>query len=303
MDSKLALLILTAAIGHTAIAAHIVTDTRNGDTLIKRTHTYANSDGDLRVDEQGFSSSATTSASASAGSAPKVTFTPGPIEDTMIFQAREKAVVVLEGKVCRKLTADSAPPPGLGAMGGNMADAQRQMAEAMKQANAAMEQAMAEARKQGMTREQEAMMKKFTNPAMNIPNTKPRGTLSVSSLDDTVKVNGISGKGFLVADSDGNEKYKIYVAPVSKIKGASDVRKGLEGMMTTFEQYMDKMGGSALMDTSLSAMFKKDELKNMYPIRTVDLNSGEVTDVVEVRSGDGDAEFYPECEERDMMGF
>lgn len=303
MDFKFPILILTVTMGSSSYAAHIVTDTRDGDTLIKRSHTYANSDGDLRVDEQGFSSSATTSDSASTKSKPKVTFTPGPIEDTMIYQSRGKAVVVLEGEVCRKLTADSAPPPGLGAMGGNMGDARKQMAEAMQQANAAMEQAMAEARKQGMTPEQEKMMRQFTKPAMNIPDTKPRNALSISPLNDTVKVGQYSGEGYLVSDSDGNEKYKIWMTPASKIKGAKHVRKGLEGMMAVYEKYMDKMGGTALMDTSLSAMFKKDEFKNMYPIRTEDLNSGEITEVVEVRTDDGDVDFYPECEERDMMGF
>lgn len=302
MDIRFPVFMLAVSICSSSFAAHIITDTRDGDTLVMRTHTYANSDGDLRVDEQGFSSSSTMSSEASVNSKPKVTYTPGRIEDTIIYQSRNKAVIFLEGNICRKLTADSAPPPGVAAMGGDIGEAQKQMADALKQASSAIEQAMEEARKQGMTPEQEKMMRKFTNPAMNLEELKPRGALSISPLNDTVKVGRYTGEGYLVADSEGNEKFKIWVTPVSKLKGAKDVRKGFEGMMETYEEYLDKMGGSALMDTGLTAMLKKDELKNMYPVRTEDLDSGEITEVVDVKSGSADVEYYPECEERDLMG-
>lgn len=58
---------------------------------------------------------------------------------------------------------------------------------------------------------------------------------------------------------------------------AADVRRGMQGMMDTCAAYLDKMGGSALMDTGLVAMLNKLELKDQYPVRIEDLHSGEIT--------------------------
>lgn len=56
------------------------------------------------------------------------------------------------------------------------------------------------------------------------------------------------------------------------------------------------------MDTGLTAMFQKAELVDRYPVRMEDMDSGEMSDVVEAASGGADVEIYPECEERDMFG-
>ncbi|MEM7082469.1 MAG: hypothetical protein AAF465_07015 [Pseudomonadota bacterium] len=283
MKRQLILTGLSLSLTVTTLAAHIITDTREGDSLVTRTHMYANSDGDLRVDEHEY-----------AGGKP------GPVRDSMVYQSRGETVVVLEGRTCRKLSANSAPPPELAAMGGNLGAANEQMAAAMKQAQSAMEQAMAQARAEGMTPEQEAMMRQFTGPAMNMDAMNVDRSVSLTALDDSIKIAGVKGKGYAVKDSRGQLTMRVWVAPVGEIKGAADVRKGYEGMMSTFKQFMKNMGGGSFMNDGMMELFDNPELRNTFPIRTEDLASGSVTDFVEV--GGGKTEFYPDCEERSLMG-
>ncbi len=302
MNSKYLVLLLIAFATNTGWAAHIVTETRQGSTPITRTDTYANASGDLRVEERRFGSSSSASASASSGSSNStVEYHLGKTEDIMLYQSKGNAFVVLEGSTCRRLTADSKPPMPFGLPGMDMSEANAKMNEAMKQAGAAMEEAMAQARKDGMTAEQQRQIEQFTKPFTQPKTIKPDNTLEIYKLGEKTRVGNYSAVGYGVRDLNGIDKHRVWVVSVSEIPGGKHVRKAMRGMFETFSEFLDKMGGGALMDTGLSAMFEKPELAAMYPVRIEDLDSGEVTDVIEASSG-GSAEYYPECEVKDMFG-
>ncbi len=303
MNYKYVIVLLSAVITNASWAAHIVTETREGSTRIARTDTYANAAGDLRVDERSFGSSSTTSDSASAGSSDTVVeYHLGKIEDTMLYQSKGNAIVVLEGKTCRRMTADSKPPVPFNVPGGmSLPEANDKMKEAMKKAGSAMEEAMAQARKDGMTAEQQRQIEQFTKPFMQPQEIIPDDTLEIYALGEKVQVGNFSATGFGVRDQNGVEKHRVWVAAVSDVPGAKHVRKAMRAMYDTTTEFMEKLGGGALMDTGLTAMFEKPEFANMYPVRIEDLESGETTDVIEASSG-GSTEFYPECEVRDMFG-
>ena len=303
MMYKIAIVLISVVFCHSSMAGHIVTDTRVVDTLIQRTDTYANSAGDLRVDERGYGSSSTTSADAAIGSSPSVNFHLGEINDTMLFQSNGDAIVILEGDTCRRMTADSAPPPGLGIPGMNLGEGNKQMNDALAQASSKIEEAMRQARREGMTAEQQRQLEQFTKPFTQAQAIKPRDTLEIYSLGQRTRVGSYSAEGFGVRDLDGNEKHRVWVVPTEDIAGGSEVRNAMQGMLDTYAEYLEQMGGGALMDTGLAAMFEKAELAGKYPVRIEDLDSGEITDVVEAHSSDGGVEYYPDCVAKDIFGY
>lgn len=306
MVYRISVLLLGTFMCSASMAALIVTETSNNSTKVGRTYTYANAAGDLRIDElsYGSSSSSVTDAAISAtNNAPKVNYHLGDIEDTTLFQTEGEAIVMLEGDICRRMTADSAPPPGLGVPGMNLGDHNKQMADAMKQASSRIEAAMEQARKEGsMTTEQERAMKQWTDPFMTAQDIKPRDTLEVESLGERTRVGKYNAEGFLVKDLDGNEKHRVWVVPTGEVAGGAHVRGAMMGMFNTYEKYLDKMGGGALMDTGMATMFRKGELADTYPVRIEDLESGDVTNVVEAHSNGPDVEYYPDCEVKTMFG-
>ncbi len=302
---KLLLSFCCLVLSGSAFAAHIVTETRSGSTLIQRTDTYANSAGDLRMEDRAYGSSSSVSSAASAGTSnPNVEYHLSEnVDDVTLFQSNGQAVVMLEGNVCRRLTADSAPPPGLGVPGMDMGKHQEQMDQAMKQAGSAMAEAMRQAKKEGMTAEQQRALESFTKPFLDAPKPRPRNTLEIVPLNSRARVGNFTADGFLVKDLDGNEKSRIWVVDTSRIAGGRDVKRAMQGMFQVYEAYLDQMGGTALMDTGLATMFRKGVLRDKYPVRIEDLESGEITDVIQASSGGPVVDYYPACEERDMFGF
>lgn len=305
MNKRIYLVAITLFSCTSTLAAHIVTDTRSGSDLVKRTHMYANSAGDLRIDEHGFEVSASVSSDAAVGESPaKVEYKPGDIDDTTIFQAREQAILMLEGDTCRRMTADSPPPPGLGmGMGGaDLSDVNKQMADAMKQASSAIELAMEQARKEGMTEDQERAMKQFTQPFTEAGEIKPRDALQIEKMNQRTRVGRYSAEGYRVTDTDGVEKHRVWVVDAGKVSGGAHVKNAMEGMVNVYEQYLDALGGRALMETSLTTFLFKDELAGTYPVRVEDIETGEVTDVVEASNGSAGVEYYPDCVVKDIFG-
>ena len=298
MPRKILTMVLTLTVSAPAFAAHIVTETTQDNVPIKRTHHHANAAGDLRIDEQ--SIGARTSMSAEGGTGQATTeYLPGRIQDTTLYQSKDKAIVSLEGTICRKMTADSAPPPGM-PTGADMNQMNNQWADAMKQANQAMEQAMNEARKQGMTKEQERELEKWTKPFMDAPTAKKR-EVTVEDLNDTMTVAGYTGNGYLITDERG-EQIKVYVTKANKIPGGKHVRKGIENMFGVYSGYMDKIGGGGLIDGSSFAVFMKGEFAGTYPIYLEELSTGEITRIIEANAKGKTVEYYPKCEVRSMMG-
>ncbi|MEM7083807.1 MAG: hypothetical protein AAF465_13845 [Pseudomonadota bacterium] len=302
---KLTLIFFLFGVSSSVLAAQITAEVRIGDTKISRIDTYANSSGDLRIEERNFSTSSTMSAAGSASSNDaQVEYHLGKIQEVTLFQSRGEAIVDLDGTVCRKLTADSQAPMGLdAAMGGmKMGDMQKQMADAMAKANAQIAEAMQEARKQGMSAEQEKALNQLINPMMNITDAKPRGTMTARSLGETKTIGKYKAKGYSVVDESGAEKHRIWTVSTRKIDGGKDIRRAMEAMASTYEDYLAKLGGGALMETELTGVLFSEQFKNQYPIKIEDLTTGEITEVIDARSGGDSVDFYPECEVRSMMG-
>lgn len=280
----------------TAFAAEIVTQTRQGGAVVAQTHTFANAAGDLRIDERGpRARAASASAAGGAGSsANPPPFEAGELLETTIFQQREQAIVSLEGSICRKLSVADRPAAA------PRAEPRRKrgrFAEAMGKAGAAIEEAMEQARRDGeMTEEQARAMREF----MGGRGLSEPLSYEVRATGETVDVNGYRGEGYEVVDSRGTVAQRLWMTPTKRLKGARDVRDAMEGMMAAYREFLDQMGGGAVMDTSMIAVFESDELAGKYPVRIEDFESGEVTDVVDVRSADAD--YYPDCEERSMFG-
>ncbi len=286
---------------NTTFAAHIATETREDSVLTKRTDTYANSSGDLRIEERGYGSTV-SSAAEGGGSTPNIEYVLGDVQDTMLFQINGEAIVSLEGDTCRKMTADSAPPPGLGGPGMSLGGNQRQMADAMAQANSAIADAMAQARQQGMSDDQARALEQLTKGLGNSGMVKPRDSLDIESLNKRMQIGSYTADGYRVIDQDRVEKHRVWLVDTDKIDGGEDVRNAMEGMMKTYEAYLDSMGGGALMDTGLAAMFQKDEFSGKYPVRIEDMHSGEITDVVAADHDGPAVDYYPDCVEKDMFG-
>ncbi|NNF16510.1 MAG: hypothetical protein HKN70_07160, partial [Gammaproteobacteria bacterium] len=262
------------------------------------TYTHANAAGDLRIDEQGIDAEASSGAVA-GGNNMTTRYSAGASRDTMLYQSRGKAMVSVEGNVCRRMTADSAPPPGMPS-GRDAKQMNDQMAAAMSQANAAMEEALRQARKQGMTPEQERAMAQWTQPLMNAQSPQQKREVQIRKLNDSISVAGFKGDGYEVTDEKGR-LHRVWLAPASKVPGGRQVRAGLENMYNVFAAYMENMGGAGLVDRGMFTVFMKGEFANMYPIQTENSDSGEITRIVKADAGDSSADFYPECEVRDMF--
>ncbi len=296
--------ILSLLICSTTFAAHIVTETRSNGILTHRTDTYANAAGDLRMDERSYGYSSTISSSAAVGSPTETqTHLSENIDDTTLYQSNKQAIVSLEGNIRRTLTADSEPPIGLGVPGMDLGESRKQMAGAMGKAGKAFADAMKQAENEGMTAEQRRALESFTKPFMDVPDVKPRDTLEVSALNSRTTVGKYSAEGYLVSDLDGNEKHRIWVVPTNSVAGGAHVRNAMQGMMDTYAEYLGQMGGEALMDTGLVSMFSKAELADKYPVRIEDLDTGEVTDIVEAHNSGPAVDYYPDCVQKDMFGY
>ena len=276
-----------------AMGAHIVTQTTLDGVPVRKTDTYANPAGDLRMEERSYGSSGSMSA---AGGEATVTYFERDVDDVTLFQSRTATIVSLDGPNCMKLSADSEAPMGLGdALGGGA-----KMAEMMQQANDAMAKAMKEAEAQGMTAEQKKAIESFTKPFLEAPAAAPDDTLSARALNETAEVGGYSAAGYLVTDRTGTDTHRIWVAPVKRIPGGREVRRAMLGMIEAYSAYLEKFGGEKLMDTELTGLLTKAPFEQSYPVRIEELATGHVTDLIEASAGGGDVDYYPACK---SMGF
>ena len=282
-----------------AHGAHIVTQTTLDGVPVEKTDTYANAAGDLRMEARRYGSSATMSA---AGGEATVTYFERDVDEITLFQSRTATIVSLEGENCMKLSADSEAPMGLGNGLGDALGGGAKMAEMMQQANNAIAEAMQEAERQGMTAEQKRAIESFTKPFLEAPAAAPDDTLSARALNETTDVGGYRATGYLVTDRTGTHTHRIWVAPVKRIPGGSDVRRAMLGMIDAYSSYLGKFGGEKLMDTELTGLLAKAPFEQSYPVRIEDLSTRHVTDLIEASAGGGDVDYYPACKAMGLFG-
>lgn len=302
MVYRTSLVLLSTFMCSTSMAALNVFDTRNNSVLVDRTYTYANAAGDLRIDVRPYGSSS-SAVSAASNSLPTVKYHLLDIEESILSQSEGQAIVILEGDNCRRMTADSAAPAVLGGPGMNLGGTNKELADGMKQAGSAIEQAIEQAGKEGMTAEQQLKLKELTKAFTEPQAIKPRDTLQLEPLGEHTRVGQYYAEGFRVTDLDGNEKHRVWVVPTPEVAGGDHVRRAMLGMLNTYKKYLDNIGGGALMDTGLDTMFSKGALAGKTAVRIKDVESGDVSDIVEAHhNGDADVDYYPKCNETAMFG-
>ena len=316
MINRTCLSLLSLLLCGSSFAAQIVTETRNGDTLVAVTKTYANAAGDLRIDEYSVGLKTMTSAedgasSAKGGTSPPETeqFVTG-IDDTTIFQVNGEAIVSVEvsgkEKVCRHLTADSESPLVAGAAGTNLGDLSKQYADVMKQVGPGIEKAMADAKREGMDAETERALDQFTKGFLDPEAIKPREALEAKPLGQRVRVGSYNADGYSIVDQDDIERHRIFVVSTDLVNGGADVQRAMMNMFNVYEKYLDKMGGAALMETGLPTLFRDGPLAGKIAVLIEDIQADKITEVTvvtETHSGVPPVDFfYPkDCTEKKGM--
>ena len=284
-------------------AAEIVTETTENGVKTRWSVTSISPDNIMRIDEGGWGSSSTMSAEASAGGSPGVTYIQGRADDTTIYNPDSGEIMSVEGNICRVLSKDSAPPPGMDFMGGaDMQAHQRQMAEAMQGANSQIAEAMKQAQQSGASQAQVDAMNAMLGGLGQSP-IETDDALRVVSLDRMEIVGDYKTEVFLARTAAGVDKYRLYMVDVDKVPGGRSVKDGMTGMVNTYAEYMEGINAGALMDEGLTTVLTSPQFADSYPAAFEDLQMGTRTAITKASAGASDANFKPVCDKRDMMAY
>lgn len=281
--------------GSSAFAAQISSETTENGAKTRWSVINISSAGVVRIDEGGWSASVSAPAAGSLQSS-SVQFTRTEIRDTIIYNPQSAEVMSVEGDICRVLSADSAPPPGLGFMNSP------EMAEHQTKMQGAMAEAMQQMEDSGMSQREIDAMKELMG-GMAMPGMQPpsKPSYSFELLDSSASVGSYRGRLYSISDQHGTERYRVVMVPVDDVPGGRKARDGMDGMMNVFRQYMQGSGlpggyGDALMEVMQDAEFSAD-----YPARIEDLQQNSTTEIVAASSDAADVVYEPQCERRGMM--
>ena len=292
-------------IGATAGAAEIRTETTQDGHKIRWSVTRISPDDIMRVEEGGFGSSVSMSAEGSAGGTATMNYIKGDANDVTIYNPHSKEIMSVEGKVCRVLSADSAPPPGMDFMGGaEMQEHQRQMAEAMKGANAQIAQAMAQAKQGGASQaELDALNRATAMLGLTEGPEQTDDALEIISLDRKETVGEYTTDVYLARTVAGVDKYRLYMVDIDEVDGGGKVKRGMVGMVGLYGEYMEGINAGALMDESLTTVLTSEQFEDWYPAAFEDLERNTRTAIVHASAAESTANFDPDCEKKDMMSY
>lgn len=281
-----------------AYAATLEVETSENGVKSSWSITYVNGAGVMRVDEGSWVASVSAPAAGSIQSS-TVTYTRGRIQDTIIYNPDADEILSVEGEICRVLSADSAPPPGMGFMNSPEMQAQRQqMGSAAADAIKQMEQS-------GASPQQIQAMKDMMG-TLDIPGMEPPEPPSndIQLVDGNVTVGDYTGRRYSISDSTGTELYRVVLASVDDLPGGQQARDGMEGMMALFEEYMQGAGlPTAGLVGGLTEFMTDQQFASDYPLQVEDLQRGTVSTVILASDDIAAVEFDPECERQDMTGF
>ncbi len=285
-------------------AAQIETKTTENGVPTRWSITTVGDGKKIRIDEGGWNASATASGAAAAGTGGvSVDYQKGPVRDTMFYYPDPGEIWSVEGKICRVLSRDSAPPPGMGFMNSpEMQAHQKEMAKARSGASETIAKAMQDMRDSGASQAEIDAMNRVLgglDMATAPPNKK---ALEVERLDKNVSVGKFKLDVYLARTAGGVEKYRFYMADVDDIPGGQDIRDGMVGMMETFAELMNRMGISGMMDEGMVTIMTGPDFEGKYPVAIDDLQRKTRTEVVSTNASAGNVDFSPDCEKRDMMG-
>ncbi len=288
------LAVLALALAAPLLAAQIESKTTRNGVPESWSVTSVGPGGVLRIDEGGFSST------ASGGG---LTFAKGAIRDTMIFDPEAGEIMSVEGSVCRVLSSSSAPPPGMEFMdSAEMQAHQEEMARAMAGANEQIAEAMKQMRESGASQAELDMMENMME-GFQVPGGRPEDNrLEIVAEDRGVSVGEFEADVYLAKSPAGVEKFRFYMTDVDDIPGGEAIKDGVVGMMNTMADVMKSMGVGQIMDDGMMTVINGPEFKGKYPVAVDDLQAGTRSEVTSASGRKADVDFSPDCEKRDMMG-
>ena len=115
-------------------------------------------------------------------------------------------------------------------------------------------------------------------------------------MGQRVRVGSYNADGYSIVDQDDIERHRIYVVDTNLVDGGVDVQRAMMNMFKMYKQWLDKMGGAALMDTSMSTLFGDGPLADKTAVRIEDIQAGKITEVsfvTEAHAGGKPVDFYP----------
>ncbi len=236
----------------------------------------ADADGNLRIEDFGVNSEATSS-----GGKIEMKYTPGSLRDVMIFQAKERRMLVFDRGQCRVMNAQTPGGPGMPAMPAIPPDAMAQMQEAIAQ----MEKENPELAR---------MMKQQANASnmLGAMVQQPRETIVEETGDDRT-IGDYDTTGFKVYEEGAeNDATLVWAADIDDVEGGRLVGNAMAGFLGAYQDMMENMGAGGLGATgTASAIIEK--MKDYYPIETKD---GRIRTVLIKAETGGEAEFFPDCQ-------
>ena len=241
---------------------------------------YADDAGNLRMETYG------ATATASSGGAAEVSYSVGALQGVMNFQAAEKRMLMVDGGQCQVLSADMAgmpgmPPGGMDQYRDEMAAAQQQMQEAMREM-AEQDPAMAEMMQQRMAALGSGM------PGM----MQQKPEMIVEELGENRDIGDYATTGFVVYE-EGTDRFRtsVWAADIDDVEGGRIVGSAMKGWFEHFRDVMDRLGAGSMGGTGLtSAILEK--MDSYYPIMTE--SHDRRTELTRTEVG-ATADFYPDC--------
>jgi len=287
---------LSLCIG-TAVAAQIETTTTENGVKTRWSITRIGENDVMRIDEGGWGSSVSMSGAASAGSdAASVRYEKGTVQDTIIYLPNPGEVMMVEGKVCRVLSKDSAAPPGMDFMNSpEMKEHQSQMAAAMANARAQMEQS-------GLSQAQIDAMGDLVG-GFDMAEPPQDDALHFELLDKNVSVGEFTADVYAAKIASGVEKFRFYMADIDDVPGGRAVKNGMVGMMNIYAEYMSNIGAGQLMDEAVVTIMNGPKFEDQYPVAIDDLEGNSHTVISSASSARSDVDFTPDCQKKDMMEY
>ncbi len=245
---------------------------------------YADDAGNLRMET--YAATATASSGGAAGGDVSVDFSIGPLQGVMIFQAAEKRMLMVDGGQCQVMSTDMGgmpgmPPGGMEQYADEMAAAQQQMQEAMREM-AEQDPAMAEMLQQSMA-----------GLGNGIPGMmQERREMVVEESGDEQTIGDYATTRFVVYE-EGTDRFRtsVWAADIDDVEGGRIVGGAMKGWFEHFRDVMDRMGAGSMSGAGLtSAILEK--MDSYYPVMTE--SHDRKTTLTSAEIG-GTADFFPDC--------
>jgi len=255
-------------------------------------------DGKIYMAEQGYGAEASSAGAASAGDGRSRAVLDGGVRNVMVFNPDVPEMISVESSgVCRVIDKSGAQAGVPGVPGG---DQMQSMNDAMANAKRQMAEAMAKARAQGnMTEEQENALNAFMNPRMQ-GGAAPGQSREINLVPtgDREEFGRFGEAVAYRADGGKNaDRYIYWLVPVDRQKGLGEARQAIGGILKFYQDVMNQMGVGQL-GSLMTAISKRD---NDYPVAIDDRIEGTRDQIESIELDDGGISYEPECTRRTGM--